>query len=53
MGEVANRCKHMWMHLGAEGLRCVLVFVLVRYTDVSVFERFRNTYIHNWRPSTC
>jgi hypothetical protein len=53
MGEVAKRCKHRWMHWGTEGLRCVLIFMLVRYCDGGVFERFRNTYIHNWEWSTC
>lgn len=53
MGEVAKRCKHRWMHWGTDNLRCVLVFVLVRYSDARVFERFRNTYIHNVGPSTC
>lgn len=47
MGEVAKRCKNRWMHWGTEGLRSILVFVLVRYTGEEVYERFKKAYIHN------
>ena len=47
MGEVAKRCKNKWMHWGTEGLRCVLIFVLVRYSDEEMYERFKKAYIHN------
>lgn len=47
MGEVAKRCKNRWMHWGTDGLRSILIFVLVRYTDEEVYERFKKAYIHN------
>jgi hypothetical protein len=47
MGEVAKRCKNRWMHWGTDGLRSILIFVLVRYTDEEVYERFKKAYIHH------
>jgi hypothetical protein len=47
MGEVSKRCKHQWMHWSTDGLRNILILVLVRYTDESLYESFKNTYIHN------
>lgn len=47
MGEVAKRCKNRWMHWSTDGLRSILIFVLVRYTDEEVYERFKKAYIHN------
>jgi len=47
MGEVSKRCKHRWMHWSTEGLRSILTLVLVRYTDETLYENFKNTYIHN------
>jgi hypothetical protein len=47
MGEVAKRCKNRWMHWDMEGLRCILIFVLVRYSGVEVYEGFKKNYICN------
>jgi len=47
MGEVAKRCKNRWMHWGTEGLRSILIFVLVRYTDEELYEWFKKAYIHH------
>ena len=47
MGEVSKRCKHKWMHWSTDGLRNILVLVLVRYTDEALYEDFKNAYIHN------
>ena len=47
MGEVSNRCKHQWMHWSTDGLRDILVMVLVRYTDEALYKGFKNAYIHN------
>ena len=47
MGEVAKRVKNRWMHWGTDGLRRILVFVLVRYTDEEVYEKFKKAHIHN------
>lgn len=47
MGEVAKRCKNRWMHWNTEGLRSILIFVLVRYSDVEVYEGFKKDYICN------
>jgi len=47
MGEVAKRCKNRWMHWNREGLRCILIFVLVRYSDMEVYEGFKKNYICN------
>jgi len=47
MGEVAKRCKNRWMHWGTDGLRSILIFVLVKYTCEEVYERFKNAYIHH------
>jgi len=47
MGEVAKRCKHKWMHWGTDGLRCILIFILVRYSDMEVYEGFKKAYICN------
>lgn len=47
MGEVAKRCKNRWMHWNTEGLRSILIFVLVRYSDVEVYEGFKKGYICN------
>ena len=47
MGEVAKRCKNRWMHWGTEGLRGILVLVLVRYTDEALYEAFKHAYIIN------
>jgi hypothetical protein len=45
MGEVAKRYKNRWMHWGTDGLRNILIFVLVRYTCEEVYERFKKAYI--------
>jgi hypothetical protein len=45
MGEVAKRCKNRWMHWGTEGLRSMLIFVLVRYCCEEVYEGFKKDYI--------
>ena len=47
MGEVSKRCKHKWMHWSTVGLKDILTIVLVRYTNKSVYEDFKKTYIHN------
>ena len=47
MGEVAKRCKNRWMHWGTEGLRSMLIFVLVRYSCEEVYEVFKKDYICN------
>jgi len=47
MGEVSKRCKHKWMHWSTNGLRNILILVLVRYTDEALYEGFKNAYIHN------
>lgn len=47
MGEISKRCKHRWMHWSTEGLRNILILVLVRYTDEVLYEGFKNAYIHN------
>jgi hypothetical protein len=47
MGEVSKRCKHRWMHWSTDGLRNILILVLVRYTDEALYENFKNAYIHN------
>jgi len=47
MGEVSKRCKHQWMHWSTDGLRNILILVLVRYTDEALYEGFKNAYIHN------
>ena len=47
MGEVSKRCKHQWMHWSTDGLRNILILVLVRYTDEALYENFKNAYIHN------
>ena len=47
MGEVSKRCKHRWMHWSTDGLKNVLTLVLVRYTDETLYESFKNVYIHN------
>jgi len=47
MGEVSKRCKHRWMHWSTDGLRNILILVLVRYTDETLYESFKNAYIHN------
>jgi hypothetical protein len=47
MGEVSKRCKHKWMHWSTDGLRNILILVLVRYTDEALYEGFKNAYIHN------
>jgi transposase-like protein len=40
MGEVSKRCKHQWMHWSTDGLRNILILVLVRYTDEALYEGF-------------
>ena len=47
MGEVSKRCKHQWMHWSTDGLKNILILVLVRYTDEALYEGFKNAYIHN------
>jgi len=47
MGEVSKRCKHQWMHWSTDGLRNILILVLVRYIDEALYEGFKNAYIHN------
>jgi len=47
MGEVSKRCKHQWMHGSTDGLRNILILVLVRYADEALFEGFKNACIHN------
>jgi len=47
MGEVSKRCKHKWMHWSTDGLKNILILVLVRYTDDALYEGFKNAYIHN------
>ena len=47
MGEVSKRCKHKWMHWSTDGLKNILILVLVRYTDDAIYESFKNAYIHN------
>jgi len=51
MGEVSKRCKNKWMHWSTEGLKNILTLVLIRYTDRKLYNRFKNTYIHN-KPFT-
>lgn len=51
MGEVAKRCKNKWMHWGTEGLRSILIFMLVRYTAEEVYKRFKKKYIFTIRYS--
>ena len=47
MGEVSKRCEHQWMHWSTDGLRNILILVLVRYTDEALYEGFKNAYLHN------
>ena len=47
MGEVSKRCKHQWMHWSTDGLRNILILILVRYTDEALYENFKNAHIHN------
>jgi len=42
MGEVYKWCKHRWMHRSTDGLRDILVLVLVWYTDEALYEGFKN-----------
>lgn len=49
MGEVSKRCKHKWMHWSTQGLKNILIIVLVRYTSKPLYQKFKNAYIHN-RP---
>jgi len=47
MGEISKRCKHRWMHWSTIGLKNILALVLIRYTDETLYENFKNSYIHN------
>ena len=47
MGEVADRCKNRRMHWSSKGLRCMLMFLLVRYADKAGYEAVKYAYIHN------
>jgi hypothetical protein len=47
MGEVFKRCKHQWMYGSMDGLRNMLILVLVQYTDEALYEGFKNAYIHS------
>lgn len=47
MGEVSKRCKHQWMHWSTNGLRNILTIILVRYTNQSLYTKFKNAYIQN------
>ena len=47
MGEVSKRCKQKRMHWSTDGLKNILILVLVRYTDEALYEGFKNAYIHN------
>jgi len=47
MGEVSKRCKRQWMHGSTDGLRNILILVLVRYADEALYEGFKNACIHN------
>lgn len=42
MGEVSKQCKHQWMHWSTDGLKNILILVLVRYTDEALYESFKN-----------
>lgn len=47
MGEVSKRCKHKWMHWSTNGLKSILTIVLIRYTNRTLYTKFKNAYIHN------
>jgi transposase-like protein len=47
MGEVSKRCKHKWMHWSTHGLKNILTLILTRYTDKTLYEKFKNAYIHH------
>ena len=47
MGEVSKRCKHKWMRWSKDGLRDILILILVRYTDEALYEGFKNAYNHH------
>lgn len=46
MGEVSKSCKHRWMHWLTRGLKNTLRIVLVRYTNETLYESFKNAHIH-------
>jgi hypothetical protein len=46
MGEIAKRCKHRWAHWSTEGLRNTLTFILIHYTNPTLYEEYWQTYIH-------
>jgi transposase-like protein len=46
MGEIAKRCKHQWAHWSCEGLKNTLTFILIHYTNPTLYEEYWKTYIH-------
>ncbi len=51
MGEVSKRCKNKWMHWSTQGLKNILIIILIRYTNKPLYQQFKNAYIHN-KPIT-
>lgn len=47
MGEVSKRCKGQWRHWSTSGLRNMLAIVLTRYTNQTLYDNFKDAYIHN------
>jgi hypothetical protein len=47
MGEVSKRCKGHWRHWSTTGLRNILAIVLTRYTNQTLYDKFKVAYIHN------
>ena len=45
--EIAHQCKNKCMHWSSAGLRCMLMFLLIRYTDKAAYEMVKYAYIHN------